>query len=546
MACEHHRLGDVGAAESAYRATIELRPDHALALLNLGLILRDSGRLELAVDVLGRAAEHASGDADILGAYGSALAESERWPEANDWLDKAHALAPGDPVVRFNLAQASQRLQRSDRAVALLQALVEEIPGDPEIWTVLGTALNDTGHFDEAVAALRHALALEPKAADAHNELGSLYLESGQFEEAATAFRRAIALKPTLTGAIWNLSRTRKYTREDRGEIEAFERTLRRADITDTKRAEVHFTLGKVYEDCEDFAQAVPHYEQANRLRAKRSGYDAARRLAEVERIVGICSYETLRSLGDFGPSSQQPIFIVGMPRSGTSLVEQVIAAHSQASGAGELNAIPRLVKELAVPTEATYPAYLPALTHCLVTEARAAYLEALHVHGEPAAARITDKLPGNFNFLGLISVLFPHARVVHCRRDPMDVGMSLFTRPFTDGHEYSYRLADIAVEFHAYRRLMEHWVGVCPLEIFEVDYEAIIDQPEPELRGLIDFCGLAWEPQCLEFHHAQRRVRTASQWQVRQPIYATSVERWRRFGPLGAALEQQLTGISS
>ena len=511
-------------------------------MFNLGLLLRESARLEPAIELLARAAEHAPGDGDVVGAYGSALAEAERWPEAHRWLEIAHRLTPNDPVLRFNLAQSSQRLQQPQEAVALLRALVEQIPGDPESWTVLGAALNDVGEFDEALGALEKALSLDPNAADARNELGNLYLDAGRFLEAAAEFRGALALKPTLTGAIWNLSRTRKYSVDERDDIELFERTLRRTDLPDAKRAEVHFALGKVYEDCSEYDSAGSHYENANALRAKRGAYDPIARADEVERIVSLCTPARLGELATLGSSSEQPIFIVGMPRSGTSLVEQVISSHSQASGAGELADIPRWIANLEEQLGGRYPEFLSALDKPRVTQVAAAYLDALGTHGEASSVRITDKLPGNFNFLGLIGTLFPRARIVHCRRSPMDVGMSLFTRPFTDGHEYSYRLSDIAAEFRAYERLMAHWTSAAPLVFHEVEYEAMISEPEREMRRLIDFCGLAWERQCMEFHRSERRVRTASQWQVRQPIYATSIERWRRFGPLGEELERQLS----
>lgn len=540
-ACAHHRRGALLEAEEAYRQTIALQSDHAIALFNLGLLTRQKGQVQQALDLLGRAAAHAPKDGDVVGAYGGALAEAERWGDALEWLERAEQLAPNDSVVRFNLAQAYQRLQRPDRAVILLRLLVQEVPDDPEIWTVLGAALNDLGRTSDGTDALRRALALDPGAADARNELGNIYIESGRFEDGAREFRLALERKPTLTGAIWNLTRTRRYTSADRQEIDTFAEALVNADLAPRKRADVQFSLGKVCEDCEDYPEAIVHYEKANALLAEECGFDAASREQEVDRVIADCTLARLASFEALGSMSEQPVFIVGMPRSGTSLVEQVVSSHSRASGAGELFDLPRLVSELGKRFGTEYPGFLTMLTESDAADSAASYLHALRTQAEFSSIRITDKLPGNFNFLALICALFPRSRVIHCRRNAMDVGLSLYTRPFSGGHEYSYRLSDIAAEIMAYQRLMAHWSVVCPLSMYEIQYEALIENPEPEMRALIEFCGLDWEPECLDFHRTERRVRTASQWQVRQPIYGTSVERWRRFGRLGDELEQQL-----
>ena len=324
------------------------------------------------------------------------------------------------------------------------------------------------------------------------------------------------------------------------------EALIERGGLPARAESEVRFALGKVYDDCGDYEAAARHYAEANALRARETRFDAAARAAEVERIIAGCPAGRLASLGFLGHPSELPVFIVGMPRSGTSLVEQIIASHSRASGAGEMPHLPRLALELARRLGCPYPDYLPALTPALVAETAEAYLAALRARGTADSARITDKLPGNFNYLGLAAVLFPNARVVHCERDPLDVGLSIYSRPFAFGHAFAYRLVDIATEYGAYRRLMAHWRAACPLPIHDLRYEDVVAAPEAAVRGLIAHCGLEWEAQCLDFHRSAHRVRTASHWQVRQPLYATSVERWRHFEREARELERWLAAAES
>ena len=543
-ACGHHQRGDIGAAEVAYRRVLELDPAHQTALLNYGLLAQATDRLVLALELLERGARAAPENADIVGTLGSLLAEAERWPQATTHLERAAAMAPDDAVIRFNLAKAYQHTGQPERATDLLRSLSEESPRDPEVWTAYGAALLDAGASDSGIAALQTALALDPSAAHAHNELGGAYLEVGRFEAAGQSFRAALASDPSLAQALGNLARSRRYSTADAAdaaEIAQMEAVLGRGGLSPRAASEVHFALGKVYDDCADYAQAGRHYDEANALRAREARFDAAARADEVERIIDQCSAEQLAVLRGLGHASEQPVFIVGMPRSGTSLVEQVIASHSQASGAGELPHLPRLAAELGQRAGRPYPECLSVLTEALASAMAEAYLETLRARGEAGSARITDKLPGNFNYLGLIAVVFPNARVIHCVREPLDVCLSIYSRPFTFGHEFAYRLPDIAAEYRAYRRLMAHWRAVCPLAIYDLRYEDVVRDPEAAIRGLIAHCGLGWEAQCLDFHRSSRRVRTASQWQVRQPIYSTSVERWRHFEPQARELQRLL-----
>ena len=543
-AYERHRAGDLTGAERAYRRVLELDPGNAPALSHLAAFEHGRGDLEGARALLTRAVDSAPGDASARSNLATLLQELGRLREALPQYREALRLAPTHLSARYNLGKALARLGEFDAAVECFEALCNLAPRDAGAWAALGLARQDAGRSEEAFAALRRALDLDPGHAEAHNGIGSLHMERGAFAEAEEAFRAALRSDPRYSPALVNLVQTRRIGTEDAALVSRLEELAGRGGLTDDEAANVHFALAKAREDLGDYEGAFTHYREGNRRRRRHIHFV---REATGERAAAFSNAfdsDFFARVAGGGDPTPRPVFIVGIPRSGTSLVEQILATHPECFGAGELphlGALARSIPERVRGGDA-YPACVRDLDEAEFAALGRAYLEAL-----PAAAlgatRVTDKMPANYLHLGLAAAILPGARLIWCRRDAMDVCFSVYAQHFThaDAYSYAFDLEDIASEYLACERLMAHWSRTLPLPIHELRYEGLVDDPERVIAELLEFCGLPFDERCLRFHETERRVFTASNWQVRQPLYRASLARWRRFerhlGPLRAAL---------
>jgi len=306
------------------------------------------------------------------------------------------------------------------------------------------------------------------------------------------------------------------------------------------------FALGKLYDDCSEYDKAFEHYAIGNALKRRSIDFDADEHTAWVDRVLDTFTEEFFRVHANEGNQSTRPVFIIGMIRSGTSLVEQILASHSCVYGAGELLEIPGLVRDLPdiLQTQGTYPECIRRLDSRAIRVASERYLQAL-AGRDDQALRVIDKLPTNFLYLGLIAVMFPNAHIVHCRREPLDTCLSIYFQRFSQGHHYAYDFEDIAAYYAEYERLMRHWKKVLPVKILDVSYARLVDDLEAETRRMLGFCDLQWEETCLAFHRSARSVRTASSWQVRQPLYRTAQARWKHYGAHLEGLRKALSDRS-
>ena len=322
----------------------------------------------------------------------------------------------------------------------------------------------------------------------------------------------------------------------------AMQRAMADPQLDDTARSHMHFALGQYFDAQRVPEQAFAHFDAGNRLHARRHPFDRRVFDARIERIVSRCTRDFFDGRHDMGDSSQRPLLIVGMPRSGTSLVEQIIASHPQAHGAGELNDIGRMARELPVVVgrEKRYPECLNHLEPDAAAMLAQRYLGGLDARA-PDATRVTDKMPFNMLWLGLIALILPNARVIYCRRNPMDNALSCYFQLFSRGLRFAYDLGDVGHVYRQHERLMAHWQTHLPLSMLTVDYEALVSDPESQSRRLIEFTGLDWDDRCLNFHRHARDVRTASVWQVRQPVYQSSLARWKAYEPWLAPLRESL-----
>ncbi len=532
--------GDYDAAAAELTAAVRASPGDAEAHLALGGALKGKGDLRGAYAALVRAAELAPGLAEAHYRIGLVLSALERYDEAALALRRAVQLAPTLIGAVLALAEALRLQQKSVESIACYEEALRLDPASLVAVNGIGHALLEQGRFDEARAWFAKALAHDPRSAEGHFNMGLAFQLQGRFEEAIAWHEKAIALDPGHANAHYNLVKSRKFGSQDdrRRELEA---VLAMPSLADEQRAGLNFALAKTCDDLGDYDAAFRHYKEANDLKRARLPYRPEDFTTYVDRLIAAFDENLFAAKRGIGSQSELPVFIVGMPRSGTTLVEQILASHPEVHGAGELDYLRQLVHELPERLGgAPYPAGMTRLDAAAAQAIANAHLARLREHSA-TAARITDKMPNNFARLGVIALLFPRARLIHCVRDPLDTCLSCYFQEFAHGQPFAYDLDALGRYYRDYQRLMAHWRAVLPSPILDVPYEALVADQEGWSRKLVAFLGLPWDERCLAFYENERLVRTASFWQVRQPIYASSIGRWRHYarhlGPLFAAL---------
>ena len=452
--------------------------------------------------------------------------------EAESLAPKQNAaeLSPHDAEAQSNLGNTLQELGRLDEAEASYRQAIALKPDYADAHYNLGNTLQELGRLGEAEASLRQAIALKPDYAEAHNNLGATLQELGRLDESEASYRQAITLKPDSAEAHNNLATMKKFSSEDE-QFYQMHALYRDPAISEKNRCHICFALAKASEDLEDCATAFQFYAEGNALRKKQLGYDKAQDKQLFEKLKA--SYPRITA-HPFEPEivarEHAPIFIVGMPRSGTTLVEQIISSHPMVTGAGELPFISQFGSSLAV-------GQTPVDGEALTTF-RDQYLNALKQRSEGKAI-VTDKMPQNFRFLGLIATALPEAKIIHVKRDPAAVCWANYTKYFVNPLGYCYDLDDIRHYHELYQDLMRHWHQAQPNRIYDLNYEALTEHQEEETRKLIGHLGLDWDDACLSPQENNRSVTTASSAQVRQRVYQGSSERWKRYNPyLNGALD--------
>jgi tetratricopeptide (TPR) repeat protein len=395
----------------------------------------------------------------------------------------------------------------------------------------------------------RRALALKPDLADAHNNMGNVLKELGRLAEALDAYLEALRLDPSISGVYVNLADSKKFAAGD-PHLAAMEALAAKTDgLSKTDRMQLDFALGKAFADIKDHARSFKHLQAGNAAKRATIAYDEQASFALFDRIAAAFSRDLIAAKSGGGDPAATPVFIIGMPRSGTTLVEQIIASHPLAYGAGELQALNDVVLTVRGPDGNTlpYPEFVASLDGNALHQIGGRYVALLRElaakHGCADAARITDKMPSNYYFAGLIHLALPNATIIHTMRDPVDTCLSCFSKLFAAEQNHTYDLGELGRYYKRYERLMAHWRAVLPEgRMLEVRYEDVVADLEGQARRIIAHCGLPWDDRCLSFHETDRPVRTASATQVRQPIYTSAVGRWRvyeaQLGPLLEALE--------
>ena len=502
-------LGNRRQAVTHYRTAVDHEPDNAHYLGHLGIALQQMGQAEEAFEILTRAMAGNAEIPSVLHGLGIIFMDRADYAQARNYLEKAQQMTPGDGNIRTNLATVLARV-------------------------------------NEHELALKHAekgLKLNPTNRNAHYAVGRVLTELGRGDEAIRHFEKTIRQHKTFGGAYDLLARMKKFTASDRPFIDKTEKVLQQG-MPAKERACVHFALGKMYDDCGEWEKAFEHFGQANLLQKK--DYDMKRARQHFKQMKKIFNAQSLQEYQVLGHASEQAVFIVGMPRSGTTLMEHMIASHPKATGAGELPEIPRISRLISPEDGRRYSAATARsmLTDENITNYAESYLGVLQ-QGANGADRIVDKLPGNVFYLGLISILFPNATIIHATRHPLDTCLSCYFQNFTNVR-WANDLAVIADIYDLYREVIAYWQSVLPKgKIVDVHYEQLIEEPEVHGRQMLEACGLDWDRENLEFYKKDKVVRTASLWQVRQPIYQSSKKRWKNYaahiGQLADALSDYL-----
>jgi tetratricopeptide (TPR) repeat protein len=580
LAQAHNNLGiayferkEYAAAQECYRRALALAPDLAEMHGNLGNALQAEGKFDEAVEAYRQAIALKPDSAEGHNNLTAALRLIRRYSEAETHGRRSLALNPQHAPAYNNLALCLIPQQRTDEALSLLSRSAQLDPANPQTFVLLASLHSKRKEHDKAGAACERALTLDPSHPEALNVLGIIAFDEGRAEEAILYYRRAVELAPWLAHGHANLAKALKELGRLEEAHAAYQAALRNdshmtsayfglADLhrftpgdpvlaameriaepvaarAGDDQIELHFALGKAYADLAQYEQSFRHLLTGNSSKRREVDYDERRMFGLFDRIRDTFSAELLRRKGGAGDPSQVPVLIVGMPRSGTTLIEQILASHPKVFGADELRDLGEVIAahcDLA-PMPAVYPECIRDMPGEVLGRIGAVYAARLRRRA-PAVERITDKMPANLLHLGLVHLALPNARIVHVRRDPIDTCWSCYARLFGGEQPFAYDLGELGRYYRRYQALMAHWRAVLPPgAMLEVDYEQVVDDLEEQARRIVAYCGLEWDEACLRFYETKRQVHTSSAAQVRRPIYRSSIGRWRPYrqwlGPL-------------
>jgi len=537
-----HAIGDTTAADEAYAKHLKfsirdprlleaaaalvdnrLAPAEALLRAHLKQYPTDIAAIRMLAEVAARLGRH--GDAEAL-------------------LTRCLELAPSFTAARFNLASVLHRQGKGAQALAEADKVLAQDPANPGYRNMKAAILGQLGEYAAAIAIYDEVLAEYPGQPKAWMSYGHALKSAGRREDSIAAYRRSTELEPKFGEAWWSLANLKTFEFGP-ADVAAMQAQLERKDLTEAERFHFHFALGKALEDRQDWQASFSHYEEGNRRRLALVRYDADENHAQVLRYKSLFSKGFFRDRGGFGSPADDPIFIVGLPRSGSTLLEQILSSHSAVEGTMELPDVISIARMLgdrrSRSQESKYPEVLATLGAAELRALGERYLEQTRVQRKTPVPHFIDKMPNNFAHIGLIHLMLPNAKIVDARRHPLGCCFSAYKQHFARGQHFTYGLADLGRYYCDYVELMAHFDEVLPGRVHRVLYERMIDDTEGEVRRLLDYCGLPFEPACLRFYENERAVRTASSEQVRQPIYREGVDHWRHFEPWLGPLKEAL-----
>ncbi|TIL90823.1 MAG: tetratricopeptide repeat protein [Mesorhizobium sp.] len=531
QALQLHQAGRRQEAEMLYRQVLAQKANHAAAAHFLGLLLHQTGRSAEGLDLLEQSVRLQPKNPDFLNNLGTVMRDLGRVGAAVDFFRGAVAIRPEQLAARDNLGSSLKQLGHFEGAEEIYRGTIGRNPFHVRARIGLAETLQEAGRLDEALAVFREALAIRPKDADLLHGLGVGLMEKGSLAEAAEHFRQALAVDPGMARA-WLMLTQVKLQQERDAELAGMEAQHAKAPEGSLARMQLSFGLGKANDDLKDYGRAFDYFAEGNAIRRMGIDYDAGKTRAEFETMKAVFDKAFFDKHRPSGIADDTPIFVVGMPRSGTTLVEQIIASHRQVYGAGELGILKTAVgKQFPPGMKGGFPSGIADLPDKAFAEAGQAYLDLLHAR-YPGFRHVTDKMPGNFLLVGFIHLMLPKAKIIHCARDAAATCLSIYKVHFRgDSHRYGYDLGELADFHNLYTDIMAHWRTVLPDVVHDVRYEDFVADQEGQTRALIAYLGLPWDDAVLSFHETDRPVRTASAAQVRQPMYQGSVDLWKRYG---------------
>lgn len=466
--------------------------------------------------------------------------------EAEFLLETACAFEPSNTQIRIDYIGVLRKRQRFTQALDEARALLQQAPDNPQFQSIVAIELMQTGDYDEALGYFDKVLVRLPNDAITLTSKGHALKTQGHYQLAVDAYRAALAARPQHGEAYYSLANLKTYQFSE-AEIDRMHQQESSSDHTLMERVYLYFALGKAYEDSGAFSQSFDYYRQGNDLKSRGRGYDAVKMTKELMAQRDVCTADVFAAHQDHGHRAADPIFILGLPRAGSTMLEQILSSHSQVDGTLELPNILSMAQKLrrqgGREGQEPYPEILAKLGAQELQKLGEQFITETQIHRKGAAFFI-DKMPNNFRHIGLIKLILPNAKIIDARRHPMACCFSAYKQLFAEGQEFSYSLNDIGQYYTDYVHLMNHWDEVLPGQVLRVHYEQVVEDLEGQVRRILDFCGLEFEESCLSFHETKRSVRTASSEQVRQPIYRAGLEQWRNYSTHLNELESQLADI--
>ena len=535
-------IGDHEGGDAAYARHIQSSAHHPdVRHAALAMVKNDVPRAEA---LLRRHLERAPTDTAAIRMLAEAAFRCGRNEEAQKLLERCLELAPGFAAARFNYAVLLHRLNDPQRALAEVERLLSSNPRNPGYRNLCAVVLSRIGEYERADRIYKELLDEYPGHAKIWLSYGHLLKTDGSQEQSIHAYRQSLVHDPASGEAYWSLANLKTF-RFDASDIAAMQSQVAAPELDTSSRAQLHFALGKAFEDSKDHARSFEHYTQGNALHRAAHPYDADLNTKRIAGLKKTFTPEFFRLRAGWGCDAPDPIFIVGMPRAGSTLLEQILSSHSAVEGTNELPEIISMAKDLRAAADAAdiavYTEVLARRSAAELREMGERYIERTRIYRKTDRPFFIDKMPNNFLHVGMIHAVLPRAKIIDARRHPLGCCLSNFKQYYARGQNFSYSLTDMGRFYRDYIDLMAHFDAVLPGRVHRVIYERTVEDTEAEVRKLLAFCGLPFEQGCLRFFENERPVRTASAEQVRQPIYKDGVEQWRHYEPWLGPLKEVL-----
>ncbi len=570
------QVGRIAEAITALRRAVQLKPDRPDAWRQLADHLDVAGEAAAADEARARFLKAANQDPRLMAAANALVdndvpraeallrshlkqhetdiaalrmlaevaARLRRYADAQVLLERCLELAPSFHAARHNYAMVLYRQAKAEAALPEIERLLKLEPRNPSYRNLKAAVLATLGDYTDSIEVYEAVLREYPDQAKVWMSYGHALKTARRFDDSVTAYHRAIRLMPSLGEAYWSLANLKTY-RFTVADVAALRAALEGAELTPDDRLHFEYALGKALEDEACYEESFEHYAKGAKIRRRLVGYDPDETTEHVRRSQSVYTAELFANLRDAGCLAPDPIFVVGLPRAGSTLLEQILASHSRVEGTMELPDIPSMARELnarrAREDEAQYPGVVATMSPDELRALGERYLAQTRVQRKSSAPFFIDKMPNNFMHVGLLHLILPNAKIIDARRHPLGCCFSGFKQHFARGQNFSYSLTDTGRFYSDYVELMAHFDALLPGRVHRVHYESLIDDTEGEVRRLLDYCGLPFEAQCLKFYENERAVRTASSEQVRQPIYKDGVDHWKHYEPWLGPLKEAL-----